>query len=102
MSQRLLDYFEHNCKQLDQSFELASFLTPPRRSFGALAAGNITTWKSDETLTAVSARAIAGAAAARDWSLVDELVSQIQDKKSSIKVYRRFGKGIEKVLLRSP
>lgn len=66
------------------------------RKLGVLAAGKITEVPLEEAFTAKGAKAIAGAAAARDWSLIDEFISQRAKSTTSDTSFSNSWKGTKK------
>ncbi|MFW7380291.1 MAG: FAD-dependent oxidoreductase [Oligoflexus sp.] len=83
MSPALCEWLDQALKANPDADDLPGFVRGQRRRLGVLSAGDISEVTIDDVLDKKAGRAIAGAAAARDWSLVDELVARAQEGKKT-------------------
>ncbi len=78
-SETLIDFINQELKEQGRTLGMAAFAKGQRQTLGVLAAGKITELPLDQSFSQQGAHAIAGAAAAREWSLVDECLSQVHN-----------------------
>lgn len=81
MSPALCEWLDQALKTNPDADDLPRFVRGQRRRLGVLSAGNISEVELEQSLSKNAGRAIAGAAAARDWTLVDELLARVQEGK---------------------
>jgi len=83
MSQDLCEWLDQALKTNPDADDLPRFVRGERRQLGVLSAGTISEVEVGQVLDKKAGRAVAGAAAARDWTLVDELVARAQEGKKT-------------------
>lgn len=76
--------------------DLDEFICSPVKTLGVISGSNMTQVAVEQTLSDEGARAVAGAAAARDWTLVDELLALIEEAKRSDQPISNLWKGTRK------
>lgn len=94
ISQDLLEFLESSLTPCPHKPATETFLK--RQSFGVLAANKMTEGRLEDSFSPTGARTIAGAAAARDWTLIDELASKVRDGKKGEQVFSSSWKGSRK------
>lgn len=96
LSDELFDFLDQSLKADPETRPLDELAPGRRESMGVLAASKISTTKLGESFSSQGARCIAGAAAARDWSLIDELVSKVQEGKKGEQAFANSWSGTRK------
>ncbi|SMF45909.1 FAD-dependent oxidoreductase [Pseudobacteriovorax antillogorgiicola] len=96
VSQELYEFIDHSLRMNPETPDLDDLLAHHRKSLGVLAANKISTTPLAESFSESGARAIAGAAAARDWTLIDELASRVKDGKKGEQAFASSWKGTRK------
>lgn len=81
ISPALSEWLDQALKTNPTADDLPQYIRGRRQRLGVLSAGNVAEIEVAECLDKKAGRAIAGAAAARDWSLVDELLARAQEGK---------------------
>jgi hypothetical protein len=76
--------------------DLTSFVTGKDESIGIVNAGKVAEHSFTDIFSAEGARAIAGAAAVRDWKLIDTLTEQLDAGKKSDVLFSQAYKGTRK------
>lgn len=79
-SQDLVDYLDEELKTMGRSLGISPFKKGSRSKLGILSAGKISEIPLETAFSREGAHAIAGAAAARDWTLVDELMATVENQ----------------------
>jgi glycine/D-amino acid oxidase-like deaminating enzyme len=77
----LFEWLDQSLKQSPEADDLPRYVRGQLQSMGVLAAGKISEVPLDEAFSQAGGRAVAGAAAARDWTLVDELMAKVEEGK---------------------
>ena len=96
VSDELFDFLQQSMKVDPTTSPLGELIPDTRKTMGVLAASKISRADLEDSFSAQGARCIAGAAAARDWSLIDELASKVEDGKKGDQVFANSWKGTRK------
>ncbi len=96
ISETLLAELSGQLQSDDQASEMDDFYSAPLATLGVLSGSTIANVEVAQSMSDAGARAVAGAAAARDWTLVDELLSLIEESKRSDQPIANLWKGTRK------
>ncbi len=96
VSPSLYEYLAQTIRLDPDAIDLESLVSSRQSQMGSLAAGQITRLKAEDFFSQKAAKCIAGAAAAREWTIIDEWQSSESESTKREQVLAQIWKGSRK------
>ena len=96
INENLYEFLDQTLKNHPDNLEISSYLIRKRVTLGALSAGKLSSGTIADSFSEQGARSIAGAAAAKDWTNIDEMMSKIEEGKRNDQPMAQAWKGTRK------